>query len=364
MGSAMGGAETTERLKFIDGLRGLAVLMVILSHSAQGLGPGSFKFTGISHFVSAGDRGVQLFFILSAFTLFKTSLIRYKTDKLPTLSFYLRRAFRILPFWWLIVIYWSSYNGISPLIMLMSGFFIFGFFRFIPKFELVPGGWTLFVEETFYIFLPLIYRFIKTIWGALSLLLGLLVLRQLWLSVAPLMPILQNNHFIELAPPAQWFAFGIGICLYFIYTNSVFQKKTSQTDFAIMLDFLAIFAIYSFLGDDIVASSFALAVMFIASINSNSIFGKITRLSIIQKFGIKCYSIYLLQFVVFLQLNPVMHNLFERLGVQASYYEIRLLIYFPIVCAVLYILSSISFAVIEKPCINAGKKLIAKLNKS
>lgn len=164
-------AEKKFYYPFIDGLRGIAVLMVLLVHTSQRVGNehiGSFNFKIFEGFVNAGARGVQLFFILSAFTLFSSSRARYHTDTYPKIDFYIRRAFRILPFWSLMVIYMAFMTGairdVNRIILNIS--FAFGFFRFRPGVELVTGGWTLFVEETFYLMLPFIFLFVKDIYRA------------------------------------------------------------------------------------------------------------------------------------------------------------------------------------------------------
>lgn len=359
---SIGGDKQLPRLDFIDGLRGIAVLMVVLSHASQGFTGGNFHFSAVSHFVKAGDRGVQLFFILSAFTLFMTSLKRYKTDNKPLVSFYIRRFFRIAPFWWLIIAFWAGLYAISPGIILMSVTFIFGFFRFINGVEFVPGGWTLFIEETFYIFLPLIRKYINSIYYALSLFLFLLIVRFTWLYIGSNFDILHNNNFLVFAPPAQWFAFALGIIFFFIHQNNLFIKTISRKDINTLLTMVTICIILLFLGEDMVLSSLALLMVCLSSINPSSFFGKISRYKALKDFGKRCYSIYLLQFIVLLQLNPIMNNFFKRNGLGEKSHEFKLLIYFPVVCIVLYIVSLITFKFVEKPSISYGRRLINKIN--
>jgi peptidoglycan/LPS O-acetylase OafA/YrhL len=84
------------KLAIFDGLRGLAVLTVYLSHSS------GFRerLTPWTSFHGTGHLGVYLFFVLSAFLLGYTMLER---GKVTFGSFYLRRFFRIAPLFYLIV---------------------------------------------------------------------------------------------------------------------------------------------------------------------------------------------------------------------------------------------------------------------
>ena len=91
-------------IEYIDGLRGIAVLMVVIIHFSQTLGNGSingFIIPGFSRIIDSFARGVQLFFIISSFTLFN-SIVNSNGDNTYK-KFYIRRAFRILPLYFLFV---------------------------------------------------------------------------------------------------------------------------------------------------------------------------------------------------------------------------------------------------------------------
>ena len=92
--AGMHGIVDTEYYTFVDALRGIAILMVVLVHTQIYTPAASGRLATV---VGAGARGVQLFFVISAFTLFSTSLQRFPKEPKPRRSFYLRRAFRILP---------------------------------------------------------------------------------------------------------------------------------------------------------------------------------------------------------------------------------------------------------------------------
>ena len=77
------------RLEWIDVLRGIAILMVILLHVGT---HSHVQEKSIKSFTDYGSRGVQLFFVVSAFTLFRNF-----TQKFNPKSFYIRRYARIAP---------------------------------------------------------------------------------------------------------------------------------------------------------------------------------------------------------------------------------------------------------------------------
>lgn len=87
-------AEKTYQRHFpaLDGLRGIAVLVVLLAHaSEQGLLPDAFVSYG-------GWIGVMVFLVLSGFLI--THLLleeRTRTRQISLVNFYVRRALRIWP---------------------------------------------------------------------------------------------------------------------------------------------------------------------------------------------------------------------------------------------------------------------------
>ena len=90
--------EGSQRIPELDGLRGIAILLVLLDHYI-----GTYYNTGFSPFwqrffraFSGGQVGVDLFFILSGFLIGGILLgSRNSTNYFHT--FYLRRIHRILP---------------------------------------------------------------------------------------------------------------------------------------------------------------------------------------------------------------------------------------------------------------------------
>ncbi len=169
----------SQRIPQLDGLRGLAIGMVLLYHHFGRPGLGS---TGIYRTIAwtlhLGWAGVDLFFVLSGF-LIGGILIDNQNSPNYYRTFYLRRAFRILPLYIILLLSyilalqtnfvplmlkyrlpsWSYLVFAQNLMMVRysheyaSGFRLFEFGA-----SWMTATWSLAVEEQFYVILPLIVR--------------------------------------------------------------------------------------------------------------------------------------------------------------------------------------------------------------
>lgn len=162
----MPGQVQAGKLHFIDSLRGVAILMVILSHTAQRIEGKA----GITDLVTGfGSMGVQLFFILSAYTLC-LSVRNRQSEQHPVRAFYIRRFFRIAPMYYLGILIYGSYAfledqfsggqrfaSIYTIPKVMSNvFFVHGFYA-PGNNRVVPGGWSIGTEMAFYVLFPLLF---------------------------------------------------------------------------------------------------------------------------------------------------------------------------------------------------------------
>src|ERR1700721_2893949 len=86
----------THRNQSLDLLRGVAILLVVLLHCTISASSGIPGLTAFAH--AYGERGVQLFFIVSGYTMMLT--FGGRVDVAAIRSFYIRRAFRIGPLFW------------------------------------------------------------------------------------------------------------------------------------------------------------------------------------------------------------------------------------------------------------------------
>jgi peptidoglycan/LPS O-acetylase OafA/YrhL len=90
---------------FIDLCKGVAILMVILVHSAQ-----PFKLPSPwAEVLAMGQMGCQMFFVLSGYTLCRS----LDTKQLTFTHFMKRRVTRIIPSWWGIICCYLLIGNIS-----------------------------------------------------------------------------------------------------------------------------------------------------------------------------------------------------------------------------------------------------------
>src|SRR3954466_4450020 len=85
-------------LPTLDGLRGIAILAVMIHHAAE-FGQGNSPATAVHQFLHLGRHGVDLFFVLSGF-LITGILLDSKGSPRYFSTFYARRTLRIFPLYY------------------------------------------------------------------------------------------------------------------------------------------------------------------------------------------------------------------------------------------------------------------------
>ena len=169
--------QVFKRYAYIDALRGWAIIGVLFAHITlvgTVIYPSWLYETAT---VYVGPRGVQLFFVVSAFTLCLSWYNRKQKEKHVLTNFYIRRFFRIAPLFYLAFAYflylqgfWNgnlnhySFANIATTILFLNGFF--------PAWinNIVYGGWTIAVEMTFYALFPFLVSKIQSIRTSLIIL--------------------------------------------------------------------------------------------------------------------------------------------------------------------------------------------------
>jgi peptidoglycan/LPS O-acetylase OafA/YrhL len=162
MNYASGSIEINDKARNIpslDGLRAISILLVVIAHSSENFS--RWIRLPLGTYLLFGHLGVSVFFVISGFLI--TSLLLKEWNATGTIGlkrFYVRRAFRIFPPFYL-------YLGII-LVLVLAGVFqtpLRAFFFaaiYCTDYYLGPGAdfvglqhtWSLSVEEQFYLLWP------------------------------------------------------------------------------------------------------------------------------------------------------------------------------------------------------------------
>lgn len=290
------------RLEFLDAGRGVAILGVIAVHTVQNFPTGS---KWLDFVIGTGQFGVQLFFMISAFTMMHTMAGRVGKERHLVVNFWMRRFFRIaIPFWAGIVIYQCFrfahveyfVSTSSDLFSIVTSFLLIQGFWPGSFSSIVPGGGSIATEVIFYMIFPLIFwmnsNVIKiSIFGLLLIILDRVAIRPAYMEVFslfnfPIQDIDRNFFYYYIFNQIPVFLFGI-----FIYIFS-HEKKIGY------LSKLEIICLMFFLIGFIIASS-KLAVISIVGGLILFVLKKINNLSNwLISIGRHSYSLYLFHFAV------------------------------------------------------------------
>jgi len=140
----------------LDSIRGIAILAVLLFHAFVWQ-YGNFHFGPLAkQFLAAtqpGELGVNLFFVLSGF-LITGILLDSKSRPYFYRSFYIRRALRILPAYYALLILLLLFHWSSPGFVGLSFFYLANVTTFFGVACGYGPLWSLAVEEHYYILWP------------------------------------------------------------------------------------------------------------------------------------------------------------------------------------------------------------------
>lgn len=144
----------------LDVLRGIAVLGVLVFHGFR-VGYGELPFTGVSRIVvqasQAGVFGVNLFFVLSGFLI--TGILLDSRDRPDYYRrFYTRRALRILPAYYSLLILLALLHQASAAFLGLSFIYLANVTNLFAVSMDYHPLWSLAVEEHYYIVWPSVVR--------------------------------------------------------------------------------------------------------------------------------------------------------------------------------------------------------------
>lgn len=332
--------NSTTRLLWIDALRGYAITDVIGDHLHD---------AGI-----VGGCGVQLFFLVSAYSLLHSA--RQQPHSVG--SFYLRRLFRIAPMFWLSIPLFAAlrYATAGEHHNLTDLFAAISFLFWVPsqwKDAMVPGSWSISCEVLFYAVFPLLLltvdNFRKSLLAlVLSTVLAAMAwpLLRLWAEHAGLIaPSTQNFfafHFITTQLPC----FVLGFCIYFAprKLEMPFWPTAAGTVGLVLLIGCVVMRLNSGRYYFIYAGTFAL-IAYALSAGS----WKFIAHKWIGELGLISYSAYFWHFFWI--------SIIGRINLDAIWFAI-------VVVGLTLLCASITYRYVEKPGIRLGARLSAALRES
>lgn len=241
---------TSTKLDYIDALRGWAVLLVITSHVSGPITELPYPLRKLTNY---GWYGVQLFFLASAITLLLSWQADQRALSVKTREFFIRRFFRIAPlyyagallyFWlmppppdWTWSQMWTTLtfvNSWTPTWLPTT-----------PGWTVVPGGWSISVEFTFYALFPLLALMFASPMRAVAFLLfswGLATQLNPWVasSMAAQHGELATHNFLYFWLPNQLPVFAIGFVTYFALSKIKAHLVPANLLYAAMLGLLGV----------------------------------------------------------------------------------------------------------------------------
>ena len=342
----------------LDGLRGIAILMVLLEHFAMIVGRP----------ISAGYYGVNLFFVLSGFLI--TSILISNENQsfgVAFFNFIARRSLRIFPIYYLILfilffIKAPSINDRLPYLLTYTYNYQLAYLNF-PS-EPYSPYWSLGVEEQFYLFFPLLVLGLRKKPNSLiilCLLFFLLSFMQLFFDVFSLMKYNYVSLLTNIAPLSSG-AIGAILSKKNILPNRILQNKYSEIavlifilvintclDYKYVLIFCGIFNLYLVLK----AYHFGFVVSFLDKLLLNSKLIFIGRIS----YGIYLYHNLIGYYFTNNIFDPIWKNIpFEQMGILSIIEYHSWLIKLPLYSFLSIIIATYSFKFIELPILKLKNK--------
>ena len=163
------------RIKSIDGLRAISIIMVLIAHAGHTAIEG---FENLYFLSTLGNLGVLFFFVISGYLITKLLLIEQeKKGKISVRKFYARRVIRIFPIFYvyiftLIAIKTLGFPDLysNQATLLFAAFYLWNYKHYMQTPATIEQNgnwffghlWSLSMEEQFYIFWPLLFRFNNT----------------------------------------------------------------------------------------------------------------------------------------------------------------------------------------------------------
>lgn len=358
--------ESVRKLAFIDALRGVAVIGVLFTHCIQMSFDYGRQITTpldrfLYNFFYSGMYGVQLFFVVSAFTMLHSFYGRLGEPN-ASRNFFIRRFFRIAPMFYLgifayIPVHFFAMGAIYDWWgYVLTLFFVHGFsMKHINT--IVPGGWSISVEFMFYLLVPSLAKVIKTLQSAIifTVLMLFLCIGAYALAINQKWPLLEWE-FAFYWMPNQLVVFGCGFILFFLCQSRLAMQPTQAERIGWWVSFIGLILTAGWhpggiLGHLPFAALFVAWAFFTCTYRPKIIVNKF-----FERVGVLSFSLYIWHYMFVMFYSRVMTKLgFPTLNF--GYFVVL----FGLVLGTSWVMADLSWKFLEKPGQDIGKKLIKKL---
>lgn len=327
--------------------------MVVVMHT------GAFAGFGLigEPITSAGKYGVDVFFVISGFTIAKTF-----TSAPSYRAYFLRRIFRIVPLYWTAIIvgllvaksgvevsYWMADLGAGPdMYNLVLHLAMVSYLDFRVANSVLGVEWTIPVEVFWYTFLPLLMHRTRTVWRTVGAVLGLAVLTAVmaWLSKKTLGTSLP----IKWPPVASGHWFFIGALTYFLRDKfgDTHGPRLGRLASGAALVYVATLLLHFSGRGEVIGLATAILLVCASAERAKWVVAVLTVRPMLF-LGSISYSIYLL--------HPLVIAAIHWAGLDLG----QPLVYFLLIYALTVSLSFATYMLIERPSNNLGRRVADRL---
>lgn len=303
-------AEVPVRYPALDGVRGVAILLVLLNHN----------LLWIPFFAKYFYVGVDLFFVLSGF-LITEILIRNAGKPHYFHNFYIKRIFRILPVYFLVFLLFLSVISLIPDLSKQFEyythnilFYVFYAQNWAAIFK--PIGinnaifshfWSLGIEEQFYLIFPLVVLVLRRGKKLFLFLVGFLILLLIYRFIADtFIPPGDQKFNAAFMTRFDGICAGALIAVAKNHTDQSLQKWLTK----IFLGFLSAYFLFTlfmkvffhnsgmFYVFGYTALAFGFGLIVRSALKEDSFFYRILNIRFLKFFGLISYGLYLIHYPV------------------------------------------------------------------
>ncbi len=350
--------DSGKHLVALDGLRGIAIVLVMLFH--------------MFHFMF-GWCGVDLFFVLSGFLI--TGVLLDNTNSKSYLKdFWIKRILRIFPLYYLVlavIIIPKVFFGINTV-----SYTSWTYWFYLHNWQYVANGvfpdgiatlnhfWSLAIEEQFYLFFPLVIKYLpkKTI--------PIVLIGFILLAIGFRFYYFNNDnigYYVATFSRMDSIAIGALIAYGVRYFRPVLEKLTLPTFYASALYLLTVFLVtqdphfsnpyFGKFGLTVFALFFGSILIFCISDLQIETFRRAVEHKYLIYFGKISYGLYVYHWIFYVFIKHPLEGLV--FGVLQHVILAKVITSLTIV-AITVLVGTLSFKYFEKPFLNLKSQLIAK----